>query len=247
MNGSAPAVPAGVSDLGFEPVARRSLPDSIAEQLSRRLEAGEFEPGQRLPGHRRLATAFGVSLPVVREALSRLVAQGWLEIRPGDGTFVRPSPNGHDPRGPFEVDATSEQDLLDILEARTVLEVALAGFAADRADAGRADTLQRLVDRMREARDDQETFLEADLAFHLALSEAAANAVLLQAMLGLRSSMRRFLAARSDRQVGLGHITERALAGHQAIVDAVRDGDATAARAAVTDLMARTRRDLTET
>ena len=229
---------------GFEPVVRRSLPDSVAEQLTRRLRAGEFAVGQQLPGHRQLAAAFGVSMTVVREALSRLVAEGWLEIRAGQGTFVRARRDEDATGGAFEITASTEAELLEILEVRTVLEVALGGLAAERADDGRVATLQRLVDRMRAHHDDPDGFLEADLAFHLALSEAADNTVLLRVMLGLRASMRRFLEARTGHRVSAEHRTSTSVDQRQAIVDAIVHRDPDAARRAVSALMERTLHEL---
>lgn len=229
---------------GFDPVRRLSLPEAVAEQLSRRLKAGEFTVGEQLPGHRQLAAAFGVSVPVVREALSRLVAQGLLEIRAGQGTYVRTTELPQVETGAFEVGASSHEELLEILEARAVLETELGALAATRADQEQVATLWRLLDRMAEASMDPEGFLEADLAFHIALAEAAKNSVLLRAMLGLRTSIRRFLGVRSVRSTGSEESAGLAIEQHRAIVSAVAAGDADEARAAVRRVMDRAARDM---
>jgi GntR family transcriptional regulator, transcriptional repressor for pyruvate dehydrogenase complex len=229
---------------GFDRVQRRSLPEAVAEQLSRRLKAGEFEVGQQLPGHRQLAAAFGVSVPVVREALSRLVAQGLLQIHAGQGTFVRAIDRPEGTPGNFEILAQSREELLEILEARVMLETELGALAAERADAQQVATLSRLVEQMAEAGEDSERFLEADLAFHLALAEAARNGVLLRVMLGLRTSIRRFLDVRSVKTTATQESVALAVEAHWAIVTALSAGDPVAARQAVRTLMDRAARDM---
>src|SRR3954454_9398776 len=80
----------------------------IARMLSDLIAAGEFVPGQRLPGERDLARQLGVSRPSVREALIALEVEGKVEIRVGSGVFVcqsrkltpKPLDEGE---GPFEL------------------------------------------------------------------------------------------------------------------------------------------------
>src|SRR5437764_827874 len=63
-------------------------PKAIAEELRRRIREGELRPGDRLPGHRELASDFSVSLGSVREAISMLVSAGLIETRAARGTYV---------------------------------------------------------------------------------------------------------------------------------------------------------------
>ena len=69
-------------------VVRETLPAGIAVQLRRQIETGALPPGERLPGHRGLATQFDVSLSTIREAISMLVSDGLITTRAGKGTFV---------------------------------------------------------------------------------------------------------------------------------------------------------------
>src|SRR5262249_9762454 len=84
MDKSPPTSAAGT----LKPVRRANLPMAIADQLRRQIAAGEFTPGQQLPGHRDLASIFNVSVGTVREAISTLVSEGLIEARAGWGTFV---------------------------------------------------------------------------------------------------------------------------------------------------------------
>jgi DNA-binding GntR family transcriptional regulator len=69
---------------------RASLPDQLAQDLRRRLRAGEWAEGQAIPAETALATAYAVSRNTIREATSRLVAEGRLRIQRGIGTLVNP-------------------------------------------------------------------------------------------------------------------------------------------------------------
>lgn len=74
--------------MGFEQVARRSVPDAVVDQLLSGIVSGELPAGRPLPSERRLAEELGVSRPTVREALQRLAHTGLIEVRQGDGTMV---------------------------------------------------------------------------------------------------------------------------------------------------------------
>src|SRR5687767_4550004 len=76
------------TDTGLGSIRRENLPASIAAELRRRIQHGELEAGDRLPGHRELAVAFAVSVGSVREAISMLISEGRIETRAGLGTFV---------------------------------------------------------------------------------------------------------------------------------------------------------------
>lgn len=67
----------------------RRFPDDVTAMLMRRIEAGSYPPGCKLPSTRELAEVFHVSPPIVREAMSRLKHDGYVEPRQGSGVYVR--------------------------------------------------------------------------------------------------------------------------------------------------------------
>ena len=69
-----------------------SLSDQVTEALLSRIESGRLKPGEKLPPEAALASEFGVSRTVVREAISRLKQEGLVESRQGSGVFVRLQP-----------------------------------------------------------------------------------------------------------------------------------------------------------
>lgn len=183
----------------IQPLKRATLPSAIAEELRDMIARGDFSPGERIPAHRELARQFDVSVASVREALSSLMAAGLIEARPGQGTFVRRSaPDPFANLGWLGLPA-DRQELVEIVEARKVLEVQLAALAARRASPAQIERLRDLLARMEERANDPAAFLDADLAFHEAVAEAAANRPLRKALLAMRPFLRRDIELNIER------------------------------------------------
>ncbi len=73
----------------FKPIKTKKIYEEVVDQLKMMLTAGELKPGDKLPSERDMAESLGVSRASVREALTTLEAIGILEIKPGEGTFVK--------------------------------------------------------------------------------------------------------------------------------------------------------------
>ncbi len=126
--------------MALQPVARRSVPDEVFDQILSDVVSGEFAPGESLPSERKLAEVLGVSRPAVREALQRVAQAGLVEVRQGDSTTVRDYrrhasldllPRLLLPHG--ELDPSVARS---ILEARLLIGPKVAALAAERAGAG---------------------------------------------------------------------------------------------------------------
>jgi GntR family transcriptional regulator, transcriptional repressor for pyruvate dehydrogenase complex len=221
-------------------VDRRSLPEQVATRLHEQIAGGIYPGGSRLPHQRDLAASFGVSTAVAREALALLAAGGLIRSRSGQGTFVTDQPDAslrfpiwvREPTGPAEVAET--------IEARIVLERAIAGFAAQRHTSEDIERLREILDDMRAAGDDADAFTETDLALHLALAAAARNRVLAGALAALRRMLRETI------MVGVRSAIETdwmpaLVQSHVRLVDAVEARDGSAARAAMDAMLERLR------
>jgi GntR family transcriptional regulator, transcriptional repressor for pyruvate dehydrogenase complex len=149
---------------------RPNLSTAITAQLRDMVLNGELTPGAQLPGHRELARMFGVSVTSVREAISALVAAGVLQAQQGRGTFVtadlRPDPGSSTWLGQ-PVDGAEQ---LELLEARGVLESAMARLAALRATPEQVTQLLESAAEMQRRAHDAAGYLEADVSFHLTLA-----------------------------------------------------------------------------
>ena len=139
------------------PVARRSVPDEVYDQLIGELVDGGLAPGESLPSERRLAEVLGVSRPAVREAMQRLAHAGYVDVRQGDATTVRDFRRlGGLDLLPRLLVANGGLDLAvarSILEARAHVGPKIAELAAGRGGPAVAEVLEDTVDRLRQDTD----------------------------------------------------------------------------------------------
>lgn len=212
----------------IQTLSPRRLYRQIADQLRTLIHAGEFAVGTRLPPERDLATQLGVSRPSVREALIALEVEGLVEVRMGSGIYVVASdvaasaPRVDTAYGPFE-----------IIRARQVVECELAALAARQMDAaqlqGLRDALALMVDDVARGQPP----VRGDRLFHLAIAEAADIGPLLRTVAELFDERHNPLFHQLGHHFETEPTWQRALAEHQAVVDAITAGDAEAARAAM--------------
>jgi GntR family transcriptional repressor for pyruvate dehydrogenase complex len=166
--------------------AREPLSAEIARKLLDYLLSGVLMPGDRLPSERELSRTFGVGRSAVRDALKPLSLLGIIDVRQGDGTYLRATESELLPKAVEWGLLLGEQSAVDLVEARRHIEVALATLAAQRRSEEDLSELRRLLREMQDAGSDDE-FIEADIAFHLRLAEAAGNSVLSGILTNIRS------------------------------------------------------------
>jgi GntR family transcriptional repressor for pyruvate dehydrogenase complex len=159
---------------------RPSGSDMLTEQVLGLIERDGLRPGDRLPTVQALATRFAVAAPTMREALRRLQAVGVVEMRHGSGVYVRHAgrrvvlPNPYPGRLKIET-------LLDLLDARLLIEPHLAGLAAHAGEAAIAE-LAKLIDdagQLLEGREDAR-LSAVNLGFHRGVARCGGNSVLAQ-------------------------------------------------------------------
>ncbi|MFI9009562.1 FadR/GntR family transcriptional regulator [Actinosynnema sp. NPDC053489] len=201
---------------------RAGLVDQVIDQMRSAIAAGEWPVGRRIPPEPELVTALGVGRNTVREAVRALSHAGLLEVRQGDGTFVR---------------ATSElsgavrrlcgTELREVLEVRRTLEVEGARLAATH----RTDEDLRKLEQLLAERDaaltakDWTRLVERDTAFHVLLVQCSYNTLLAELYQGLTEAVRASITA----TVETDHEDDQV--SHAGLLDAVRDGDAARAAA----------------
>jgi len=206
----------------------RRLYKQIAEILEDRIRSGVFSPGDYLPSERDLAVQMRVSRTSVRDALIALEVKGLVTIRVGDGVQVC------EQRGPAVRESAGERSALEQLQARSLIEGELAALAAKNATPEQIDALEATLGAMDRLLTDPNGFLTADHDFHLAIAVAAGNQVLLDQMehlwaLRYQPTFKKFEEHYSNnRQEQL-----IVLAEHRRIVEAIRGGNPSEARAAL--------------
>ncbi|UVM56949.1 FadR family transcriptional regulator [Pseudomonas sp. B21-012] len=153
---------------------KRSLVEQAVEQLRQRVASGAWTVGQRLPTEPELAAELGISRNTVREAMRVLAFSGLVEVRQGDGSYLR---TAVDPLQALQ--ALSRCDLEQARETRHLLEAEAIGLAALRRS---EEDLQGLREALKHSsahfHDDLEQYIGCDLVFHQRLVDAAHNPAL---------------------------------------------------------------------
>ena len=207
-------------------MSENRLYQSIAAEILKLIQAGEFPPGSRLPGERDLAERFEVSRVTVREAEIALEAQGWLAIKTGSGVYVKPRP----------VDAAGalpDVTAFDLTAARAVIESEAAALAAVRITDAELDELSALIYAMCDPDSSEEAASDADRRFHLGIARIAGNPVVehcIQMIWRMRNELPRVVQvyARVCHNDGTTRNDE-----HGAILAALQARDPSAARNAM--------------
>jgi GntR family transcriptional repressor for pyruvate dehydrogenase complex len=193
------------------------------------LVAGDWREGDRLPSERDLVEMLRVGRPSLREALKAMEIMGLIESHVGGGTFVCARSEFFSRPLLWAIVGNDSTDLRQLIEARLVLEGEMAQRAAERADEAHIETIAKHLREMAERTRNPGQYLEADMAFHLAIAEAADNRILLNALLLIRNLMRQWMLATLNEP----GIPARALEEHSAIFEAIRAHDGPAARTAM--------------
>lgn len=212
----------------LQPVEKQTLAKVVMQRLVTFIQSGALRPGDVLPSQHELASQLSVSRPVLREAMQGLASLGLVEIRPGSGCYVR-DPNGlSDPDTLFEV--LTHETALEVLEARMVVEVELAGFAALRATDADFRHLEAILERLKRAVTRGHATAQITSDFHQTLSRAGHN-VVLSRMAQLLTRPRTAQGIRIE--TALPDVTAREYDSHVVLYDAVKTRDSETAKRAL--------------
>jgi GntR family transcriptional regulator, transcriptional repressor for pyruvate dehydrogenase complex len=224
----------------YKIVRSSRLYEQIVEQVEAYIHKGQLKPGDQLPPERELAEQFGVSRTAVREAVKALHEKGLVEAYPGRGTFIT-SETSNSIRLTFDrlVKADQRDGTLHLVEVREILEPEIAAMAAKRADKESVEQLREAVQIMESAKHDPEQFIEADLDFHLALAEAAANPLILSLIDSIVGLLR-------EQRMSIFNVdggSERGQYHHKRILEAIENRDPAGAREAMQSHLRQVRQD----
>lgn len=199
------------------PLIKRSLVDQALEQLRLRIAQGVWAVGERLPTEPELCAELGISRNTVREAMRVLAFSGLIEIRQGDGSYLR---SMTDPLGTMR--ALSHCTLGQAQETRQTLEVEAIGLAAQRRTASDLRALRTAQDTSAALyQGDLEAYISADLAFHQRLVDAAHNPALSE----LYQYFSAIVGAQLRQTLNLSPRRQAVFDLHVALLDAVEQQD----------------------
>ena len=144
----------------------------IAAELRREISAGNLQNKERLPPERQLSDSFGVARGTIREALSQLAKSGFVEVRPGSGTYVIHEGDASD------LSVITAANPLELMDARFALEPHLCRLAVLNGRRKDFSVLENLCLKMEKSSNDPISFSEADTEFHRTLSRSTGNGLL---------------------------------------------------------------------
>jgi GntR family transcriptional repressor for pyruvate dehydrogenase complex len=213
----------------FVQVAREPrLSDKVADMMLETILSRKLHVGDKLPSERELGEQFGVSRTVVREAVRALVAKGVIEVRSGSGLRVA------------AVDAAAVRESMSLYlrgraldfekvhEVRALLEVHIAGVAAERATDQDLERMRAADERMRQQSKHVDAAALDDLEFHRAIARATQNDLYLLLLDSIGSAL---IDIRREN-LGSGS-TPMTLGQHGAVLDRITARDPAGARAAM--------------
>lgn len=214
--------------------------DQVYGKVLTMISVGEFATGDRLPSEAQLGTLFGVSRPVIRDALARLRQDGLIEARKGSGSYVRAQP-------PEDLAALTQFEAISryqrFQEFRLSVEGAAAAFAAQRRSDAEMGRIQAAHDRFAHEVAEGRFLWESDRALHMAIADASGNEFFAHSLESLDMKLGDFmnlsLSLTSMRSPQRGQLVVQE---HAQIVDAIRAQEINSARIAMEHHLIQSRR-----
>jgi GntR family transcriptional repressor for pyruvate dehydrogenase complex len=213
------------------PIKSTRIYEEIIRQVKLMIAEGRLKSGDQLPPERELAEKFLVSRTSVREALRALESLGLVQIRPGEGTFVRE----------ISVDALVEplalvmlsqrEALGELFEARRLIEPAIAELAATRATPEEIQEMERILEEQAKEVGRGRTGLAQDAQFHAAIGTAAHN----RAITRIAHAIMDLLTQSREESLNTPGRPERSHQSHREILKAITERNAPAARQAMVE------------
>jgi len=221
-----------------------TLAQRVVAGLKDKILAGDLAPGSKLPSESELVAEYAVSRTVVREAVTRLRAEGLVETQQGRGSFVLAVPEASS----FSMEASAirtHADVMAMLDFRIGVESEAAGLAARHHTGADVAAIEEALSGFTRA--GHEGAVEADFAFHLAIARATANRFYVDLLGSLGPMMIMLPRTRLGEAYSMTDAThvERVQREHDNVAAAVLAGDADTARAAMRLHLGNTRRRVT--
>jgi GntR family transcriptional repressor for pyruvate dehydrogenase complex len=211
----------GKPEMSLAPIKSTRIYEEIVRQIKQMIAEGRLTSGDQLPPERDLAEKFVVSRTSVREALRALESVGLVEIRPGEGTFVR-EVSVEALIEPLALVMASQREAIgELFEARRVIEPAIAALAAQRATPDEVQDMDRILDEQAREIAAGRTGLVQDAQFHAAIASAAHN----QAITRVVHAIMDLLTQSREESLNTPGRARRSHEDHRRVLEAIRRRD----------------------
>lgn len=215
----------------YKKIKPKKIYEEVAEAIYELIRSGQLKPGDKLDSVQLLAENFQVGRSAIREALTSLKAMGLVEMKQGEGTYIKE----------FEIEKIifplstailmNKDDIAQLLDVRKIIEIGTAAAAAKKRTSQQLVFMENTLEEMKGAQGDEEIGEKADLEFHLAITESAQNPLLMGLMNHVSGLMGETM--KETRRVWLFSkqtTIERLYEEHKAIYEAIKDQDEERAR-----------------
>ncbi|HDR3888000.1 TPA: FadR family transcriptional regulator [Bacillus cereus] len=218
----------------YKSIKPKKIYEEVSEAILTMIKNGTLKPGDKLLPVHQLAEQFQVGRSAVREALSALRAMGLIEMKQGEGTYVRNFDPSSLTKSLNNKLLMKKEDILNLLEVRKVLEVGAVRAAAAKRTEANLQNMKHWLDEMAKSIGDEKAGEKADFHFHMGIAESSHNNILLELMNHV-SEMIAETIGESRRIILYGEQTtsERLLEEHQSIYNAVLKQDVELAQQAM--------------
>lgn len=200
--------------MNVEKISTKKISETVAEQIEKLIESGNFQSGEKLPSVRELCELFGVGRTAVRDAIISLKGKGLVDVKQGEGTYIC----HFDPVKHFssQLLLPSSQDIQNLFQVRKMVETGIAEIAAGDRTSKDLDIMKQILKKM--------NGWEADYQFHTAIAKATGNDILIQLLEVISVSMKKAMVdvhQYVERNDEAGEFIKQQ---HQAVFEAIVEG-----------------------
>lgn len=168
--------------MDYKIIKPKKIYEEVAETIYEHIQSGKLKPGDKLDSVQQLAENFQVGRSAIREALTSLRAMGLIELRQGEGTYIKEFEASQISFPLSTAILMNKEDIDHLLEVRKIIEVGTVESAAKKRNIQQLEKMKMALNAMKTADGDEELGEEADWLFHIAIAEAAQNPLLLNLM-----------------------------------------------------------------
>jgi GntR family transcriptional repressor for pyruvate dehydrogenase complex len=204
-------------------ITKQSIPDSVSMQIQQLIAKRKLKAGDKLPSQRDLAEQLGVGRPAIREALKRLEAMGVVKVQHGKSSTIEKVDLSTIMGNVSSLLQLAPIDVLQLLEAKEIIESKCAELASRRATEGDLTEMRGYLEEMEKNKYNPKVHAEADYLFHFTIVRAADNPFIIEIMKVLGKMIEKAIeeTAIEDDLVG----REKAKRYHRSLYRAIRQRD----------------------
>ncbi|MDN4075377.1 FadR/GntR family transcriptional regulator [Fictibacillus terranigra] len=166
----------------YKKIKPKKIYEEVAETIYEMIRTGKLTPGQKLSSVQQLAENFQVGRSAIREALTALKAMGLIEIRQGEGTYIKEFEREQIAFPLSTAILMNKEDIAHLLEVRKIIETGMAYAAAQKRTEVQLLEMEDALEEMRSVNGNEELGEKADLRFHFAVAKGSQNPLLINLM-----------------------------------------------------------------